>query len=353
MRVAHFLPNLTVGGRERVANDLARAGRRLGQQPMLVGYEPVTENIATLAPQARYVQLDRHDAGFAETLRDLFRREHITLVHAHGHIAAVHLAQAIQGWADRPATLATMHLGMQGTWRWFWSIRRALRTMDGLSAVSDDLAATYATISGRAVATVPNGINCAPFLAIDPLPPSAETPFRFAMLSRLDPVKRHIDAIDAADRLVERGFDIELHIAGEGVMRAQLSDLASTRPWVRLTGPVDPLAFLSDKHVFLMPSRAEGSPLALIEAMASGLLAVVSDLPSLRALAGDAAHYVAISRHDAMADAMGQLMAQPAQWRSMSRRARSRAQTFYLSVSSRRYAAIYADLVAAGRADAA
>ena len=352
MRIAHFLPNLTVGGRERVANDLARAGRALGEQPMLLGYEPVTANIATLAPQAQYVQLDRHDAGFAETLRDLFRRERIALVHAHGHIAAVHLAQAIQGWTDRPATLATMHLGMQGTWRWFWSIRRALRTMDGLSAVSDDLAATYATISGRAVATVPNGIDCAPFLALAPLPPSAET-FRFAMLSRLDPVKRHTDAIHAADRLVERGFDIELHIAGEGVMRAQLSDLASTRPWVRLTGPVDPLAFLSDKHVFLMPSRAEGSPLALIEAMASGLPAVVSDLPSLRALAGDAAHYVAVARHDAMADAMGQLITQPAQWQSMSRRARSRAQTFDLSVPSRRYAAIYADLLAAGRADAA
>ncbi|MBB3859645.1 glycosyltransferase involved in cell wall biosynthesis [Novosphingobium hassiacum] len=353
MRIAHFLPNLTVGGRERIANDLARAGRALGQQPMLVGYEPVAANIATLTPQVEYVQLDRHDAGFVAKLRDLFRRERIALVHAHGHIAAVHLAQAIQGWADRPASLATMHLGMQGTWRWLWSIRRALRAMDGLNAVSNDLATTYATIAGRAVATIPNGIECAPYLAIDPLLPFAGAPFRFAMLSRLDPVKRHIDAVHAADRLIERGSDIELHIAGEGAMSAQIGDLASTRPWVRLAGSVDPLAFLSDKQVFLMPSRAEGSPLALIEAMASGLPSIVSDLPSLRALAGDAAHFVAVAHHDAMADEMGQLMTQPTQWRAMSRRARSRAKTLDLSVSSRRYCAIYADLVAAGRADAA
>lgn len=344
MRVAHLLPNLAVGGRERLANMLCETGVVHGVEPMLIGYEPLRAAAVSLAPAAPYRQLDRTAPDFLAQLRYVLRDGRIDVVHAQGHIPACYLARALASMPDAPASIATMHVGLQGTWRWLWPIRQGLRAMDRLTAVSGDMARTYARLAGKPVVQMPNGVHCDHFAHTAAAPPGAG-PFRFAMVSRLDRVKRHVDAVAACDRLIAAGQRIELHIAGEGPVEHRLVAMAQTRPWLILAGTVDdPARFLHEKHAFLMPSQAEGMPLALAEAMASGMPSVVSDLPSLRSMAQDSALYAQVGSPGDLARQMHRLMHDQRMWADMGTRARRRAQTFDVHDVARDYAAIYRQL---------
>ena len=346
LRIAHLLPNLLVGGREAMANALCGEHARLGHTSLLIGYDPPPSGAAVLAPAAPYIQLDRRRGDFTARLSAVLRDHAIDLAHAQGHIPACYLASALAHMPDAPPSLATMHVGLEGTRRWFWQIRNALRAMDGLTAVSHDMARSYSRLAGRPVSLVANGVDCDALGQIAPQWPSAGAPFRFAMLSRLAPIKRHADAVSAAERLIAAGYALELHIAGEGQCREQLTALANTRAWLKLAGHVDPAAFLQGKHGFVLPSRAEGTPLALLEAMAAGLPAIVSDLPSLRDMAGDGASYVPAFERHALAQAMQHLMSDAGHWAQLGRTARRRAQDFDMRVVAAKYQAQYSHLAA-------
>lgn len=342
LRVAHFLPNLAVGGRERVANSLCASAARHGITPFLIGYEPLAPQTATLPPAAPYWQLDRTGSDFAGSLRDLVARQQIDVLHAQGHIPACHAAQAFKGWRAAPPCIATMHVGLQGTRRWLWPIRRSLRAMDRLTAVSQDMAGSYALVSGREVEVVANGIDTGLHAGAMPLWPVDGQPFRFGMLSRLDAIKGHAVAIAAADLLIDAGHKLELHVAGEGERGLALARLAQDRPWLKLMGPVaKPEAFLRQCHGFILPSRAEGMPLALMEAMAAGLACVVSDLPSLRTMAGSAVHYAPAGVHKEFATVMRHLMLDKTATTRLSAAAGRAAEKFSLATMAAIYARHY------------
>lgn len=328
-----------------MANALCREGEALGLSSILICYDPLPENAERFAPAAPYEQLDRRQADFIPRLRTLLHDESVDVAHAQGHIPACYLARAMAGLERPPARLASMHVGLQGTWRWLWRIRQCLRAMDRITAVSRDMAQTYGRLAGRPVDIVANGVDCRDLMRIVPASPRSGEPFRFAMLSRLDRVKRHAEAVFAGDQLIASGFHIELHIAGEGACHAELAAMANTRPWLILAGAIhDPATFFVDKHAFLLPSQAEGMPLALAEAMTAGLPSIVSDLPSLREMAGEAALYVPVGGANALAIAMKRLMVEPELREHFANIARRRAAGFDIRTVAGEYVAIYRSL---------
>ena len=120
------------------------------------------------------------------------------------------------------------------------------------------------------------------------VPPAARrrTPrggsLRLVFAGRLDTGKGIFD-LPVIDRLLaERGVGVEWTIIGGGPDGAALQELWKGSH-VRWTGALphrEVLATLPDADVFVLPTRAEGFPVALVEAMACGLVPVVSDIPS-------------------------------------------------------------------------
>lgn len=101
--------------------------------------------------------------------------------------------------------------------------------------------------------------------------------------------KRVLDFIPLVTALLERNVDFELTIIGDGPERHQLEQSirsipgASTR--VRFLGLLpnrEALQVLSRQDVLLLLSEVEGQPIAMLEAMALGVVPVVSDLAGLR-----------------------------------------------------------------------
>jgi len=173
--------------------------------------------------------------------------------------------------------------------------RRALaftyRWVDGIIAVSRGVAADLAAAGGlppdRIVTlnnpTVPEDVRdrAAVPVAHPWLQPGA--PPVIMALGRLARVKDYPTLLQAFARL-RAAVPLRLMILGDGNQRGAILDLAShlgVAADVALPGFVaNPYSYLSKATLFVLCSRREGSPNALIEALAVGTPVVATDCPS-------------------------------------------------------------------------
>ncbi|MGE0480137.1 MAG: glycosyltransferase [Phycisphaerae bacterium] len=152
-----------------------------------------------------------------------------------------------------------------------------------------------------------------------------EHEFAVFWVGRLDPVKR----VDLLVRVAEimNTAPTRIVLVGDGPERAaieRLLSLSSAKGRVTLAGWHDDLADVwAAADAFVLPSRTEGMPNALLEAMAAAVPAVASDIPSIRELQGDPPRLLLATSGDAksFADALEFLRANPAARRELGARA--------------------------------
>jgi len=119
---------------------------------------------------------------------------------------------------------------------------------------------------------------------------------------RLDKAKGLGDLVAAWKGLLAARPDARLWLAGEGPYRQDLesqiveSGLLGRVFLVGVFDSVDELLAAAD--LFVLPSREEGPSLALLEAMASGLPIVATDIPGNRELVTDGRHALLVPGQD-------------------------------------------------------
>lgn len=140
---------------------------------------------------------------------------------------------------------------------------------------------------------IPNGIEADRWPVADR---SAHTgPPVVLCAGRFTPVKRQTDLVAAAALLRDRGVDARFHFAGDGPLlddvRAQAASLGvSDRvTFMGAVPPAEMAATLATADVACLVSSQEGMPGAVMEAMASGLPVVGTDVNGIRDLVVDGA----------------------------------------------------------------
>ena len=118
--------------------------------------------------------------------------------------------------------------------------------------------------------------NCLPM-------PDANSPLQLASVARLDCSDKGQDLmIDVLSQAQWRDRDISLTMYGAGSQKKFIEGLIARRRLsdrIRLAGHCDNIVALWTRHhALLMASRAEGTPLALVEAMLCGRPAIVTDV---------------------------------------------------------------------------
>lgn len=111
------------------------------------------------------------------------------------------------------------------------------------------------------------------------------------IVARLSDVKGHTYLVEAMKQVIDEIPDAQLLIVGEGKMKDELVKLTKALGIEKnvffLPEVEDTREVLSAMDLFVLPSLKEGLGLALMEAMASGLAVIGSDIGGIRSLIQD------------------------------------------------------------------
>ncbi|MEQ1701858.1 MAG: GNAT family N-acetyltransferase [Ilumatobacteraceae bacterium] len=144
----------------------------------------------------------------------------------------------------------------------------------------------------------------------------------------------------ACARLRERGVPLRLVAVGQGPLEAEMRALHASLGLgdrVVLTGyHPDPPAVLAAADVFVLASRWEGLPVAMMEAAALGLPMVLTEVGGMPdALGVEGAEWVAPGRPDALADALQGVLADPTRRAALAQRSQEAAAAFDVGRAAR------------------
>jgi GalNAc-alpha-(1->4)-GalNAc-alpha-(1->3)-diNAcBac-PP-undecaprenol alpha-1,4-N-acetyl-D-galactosaminyltransferase len=240
----------------------------------------------------------------------------------------VNVLVLLAGWKLNIPTIVSEHIypGFTDANKiWQLLMKWTYRYADRVTLLTQNALPFYPASQGYRSIVMPNPVlTPAPDLSPNPLVPK---PTVMAM-GRLHPQKGFDLLLPAFAQIQSKYPDWHLTILGEGPMRAELEALR-----VRL-GLVDRVHFLGsvknvDAHLrqadlFVMPSRFEGFPMALCEAMACGLPILATDClsgPRDIIREGIDGILVPIEDIDALAAGLDRLMGDPAQRQQLAQAA--------------------------------
>lgn len=275
------------GGAETVLVELA-AGLREDFDGIGCVLKPGWTSQALIARgiDVEYLPLKRSfDIGWTMRLRKLITARGIHLIHAHEFTMNCY-ATAAAKMANIPI-ICTVHGKNYYPDRYYRraAYRWVARNADAFVAVSDDLrrflTGTIGVMPDR-IRVIHNGVQVRMPVKV----PTDQAQSRQALglsgdvvvcttVAALFEVKGYPDLIAAAKRVIANRPDVVFLVVGEGQLERELKqmvDRLQLRDRVRFLGfrnDVPELLLASD--IFILPSYSEGMPLAVLEAMSSGL----------------------------------------------------------------------------------
>lgn len=359
LRIVLALESSGPGGAENMVVQLAIALRDLGHETIVATLREgwMTERAeAAGIPVWIMPQRPGLDLGWILRFARRLRKEKIDVLHSHEF--AMNIFGGTAAVLARVRSASTIHGKHWITDRGRRALAYRVLARAGVSivAVSEDLASYLSTglgIPRARIHLVHNGIPMsgrpgmidrgAARRALG-LPPDGPL---LVAVGNLYPVKDHATLLRA---LVELP-GARVAIAGRGDEEANLLRLASELgigARVHLLGLRDDVdRILAAADIFVQPSRSEGLPLAILEAMAAGLPVVATRVGGMgeAILDGETGILVEPGKPDALARALRSLLDDPEQLRPLGVAAHQRAQAeFSVQTMARRYEALYASL---------
>jgi glycosyltransferase involved in cell wall biosynthesis len=163
-------------------------------------------------------------------------------------------------------------------------LRLVLRIPDAIVVLSRaELDAWQAFLPGQRIAVIANGIDPSPYYGKpDPEKSAPGSNLRLLYIGRLAPGKGLDECIQAL-----AGLRMHLTIAGSGPEEARLQQLvhaAQLSDRVTFAGSIhgdDKARLLGESDVLLLPSYSEGLPYSLLEAMAAGVVPLVTPVGAI------------------------------------------------------------------------
>jgi L-malate glycosyltransferase len=213
------------------------------------------------------------------------RRFQPHIVHSYGFVGDV--VAAVLRARGSNVRVITSRRG-EDTNRRHQAVRRLVnRVSDKIVCVSSETAKFVQSTespSPSLIEIIPNGVGLKP--ADRPAQGRDRETVRFGTLGTVKPIKGTDLLVDAFLRFDAR-HRVELEIAGliDRSWAEALRHRASADARIRFVGRLsDSKSFLATLNVFVLPSRSEGMSNALLEAMASGLPCIATDVGSNRSL---------------------------------------------------------------------
>jgi glycosyltransferase involved in cell wall biosynthesis len=297
---------LSVGNIRRTLHDAVSVWRRAGQQDVI-------HINSALAPSVTVIR-----AGLLVLAGRM--RGCAVIVHAHGGNIETWLTSRWARWVTRA------------------SMNRASLVVAVWNAGKVALAST---LDQQRVRLVVNGVDTTRFR---PATTGSHDPPRVLYVGLLTPRKGVLDLIEASQTIRRAGIDHELWLLGgvpdEGPEAAE-PVLAAAKGHAVLLGtrpPEEMPEVYASADVFCLPSWWEAMPLSVLEAMASGLPVVATEVGDVARIVvhGETGLVVPPQSPEELAAALRKVVEDPESARRMGRAGRERAETVYSSSANAR-----------------
>ena len=346
MRIGYVIWSLELGGAEQVVMRLAAGMKARGHEVAIFTlnapgvYAPEME--AQGIPVVPMHKQGAYDIAVIGRLAKAIRQRRCDVVHTHLWGAGLwgRLAARLAGV---PVILAHEH-GMQ-PWRGtghFLADRLLMSVTDRVlfasEQVREDYLARTGAKSGRCL-VLPNGVECAPWTETRAEVRAALgwAPQERIVLSvgRLSPEKGYVDLLQAFTIVSRRLPGVRLVLVGDGeqadALRGLGAQLGLNSQIVFAGRRTDVRRWLAGADVYVQPSRREGLPLAVLEAMAAGLPVVVTRVGDLEQLTreGTLGRLVSAERPQELAEALIGVLEHVDAQRPMTEAARAMVEKFY------------------------
>lgn len=354
MKIVQVIPYFCFGGAETMCENLTYALEKLGHSVTVVCLlperTPISERMERAGVRVRY--LDKKlglDLSMIPKLTKLFREEKPDVVHTHLNVLkytapAAKLAgvprcvHTIHNLADKEAEgrISGMISG--------FAFRKGLSIPVALSPLVHQSIMDYYGLEAERIPTVFNGVpldRCIP----------RET---YALggkailvhVGRFNEQKNHGGLLEAFRLLLKPCPNTELWLLGDGELRDQVESYARSlgiRDRVRFLGSQENVyPYLHDADVFVLPSRYEGMPMTVIEAMGTGLPIVASNVGGIPDMVkdGESGLMTTLAPED-IARCCTALLSDEKLRERLGRRARAESGRFSAEEMARSYCRVY------------
>jgi glycosyltransferase involved in cell wall biosynthesis len=366
------ITELDIGGAERCLVELAtRLDRRQFTPVVYALSPPPTPGQRSFLPQLEAAGIETHFLGATGSrhlpaavsrLTKLLRRQQPEVLQS--FLFHANFVGRWAAWrAGVPRVLSGVRVAEQGVGWHVWLDRTTSRLVDRYVCVSQavaDFSRSRLGLPEDRFVVIPNGIDVERFAAATPtdlarlgLPAGRRA---VTYVGRLEPQKGVAELVEHAPSWLERLPGHDLLMVGAGPMETPLRALAgrlgvSSR--IHFTGwRPDVAEILRASDLFVLPSRWEGMPNVILEAMAAGRAVVSTDVEGVRELLGDAAAEQVVPRGDygSLATRISTLAADAGALSRLGATNQRRAPEFAWDKMVRAYEKLFLDLTDAARA---
>ena len=341
--IAFLTTTLDVSGAERVmallADGLSAHGYRVSVIALKSGAGALRQLIAN--PDVTVMDLGItgiHTVGGIRRLRHWLTTENVSVLYTflyHAHV----LGRVVGHLSNVPHIISSQQVA-----NWGGPVRQTLdrwtaRWCDRVIAVSEGVRQDLVErmkVPAQRVAVIFNAIDVSSYSSrIAPFAHVHDREIVIGSASRLAPEKNHESLIEGFALALAITPRLRLRLAGSGPLAPTLERLIQTKRLshaVQLLGHVgDMRAFHDSIDLYVQPSRTEGLPCAVIEAMAMSRPVVATDVPGNRDAveAGVTGWLIEPDSHSAWAAAIDRAVRDPVQATSFGIAGRQRAEQLF------------------------
>lgn len=287
MKILQIIPWLGLGGAEVMCENLCNELKNMGHDVTVVSFfnknTAITERMNENGIPVLFLnKQDGFDCSVFKKLFDLIKSIKPDVVHTHLHAGMYAVPVAMFSGVRRivytvhnVASKETTKLGKLLN-QVFFRFRRV--TPVALSASIQKTILEVYHLSEDKVPVVLNGVALEKCIVKNDY--SIAQSAQIINVARMMEVKNHHELLKGFRLLLDKGIDARLTLIGDGELRdsvleqIQHLELQERVKLIPKTDNVYP--FLSDADIFILPSKYEGIPMSIIEAMGTGLPIVAS-----------------------------------------------------------------------------
>jgi glycosyltransferase involved in cell wall biosynthesis len=208
------------------------------------------------------------------------------IIHAH-YATSAGLTALVSGFHPSVVTVhgSDLTIGIKSR-IWRPILKKIFNYADCINVVSDDLSEMVLSlgIDKRKIKTFTLGIDTERYSFTQKSEIEKSRPLKLVCTRRLEPVFDHFTIINALGLLKEKRINFQMTFVGDGTLLNEMQqrvDALGLAESVNFTGriPNDDLPeILKQQDIYLSASLWDGASLSLLEAMATGLFPIVSDI---------------------------------------------------------------------------